>query len=58
MWVVGRITGQNNPLSVCGHKWEGFGVGDLCFRVKDDFVLVGDGEDPLVEGPMHRLGKR
>ena len=56
MRVVGRITGQNNPLSVGGHERERLGIGDLGLGMNFDFVLVSDGEDSLVEGPMHGLG--
>ena len=56
MRVVGRITGQNNPFSVGGHERECLGVGKLCFGMYFDFVLVRDGKDSSIEGPVHRLG--
>jgi hypothetical protein len=49
MWDVGGITGQHNSLSVGGHERKRFGIGGLCFRVNDDFVLVRNSEDPLVQ---------
>lgn len=53
MRMVGRIAGQNNPLPVGGHERERLGVGELGLGMNFDFVLVGDGEDSLVEGPVH-----
>ena len=55
MRVVGRITGQNYPLSVGGHERKGLGVGELGFGMNFDLVLVGDGENSLIEGPVHLL---
>ena len=54
---VGGIGWEVDPLSGGGEEGEGGGGGAAGFGVEDDFVLVGDGEDALVEGPVDGPGE-
>ena len=57
MREVGRIGREEDSFAIHFEKRENVGGGVFCSGVDDDFVMIGQRENTLVEGPVGEAGE-